>query len=99
MNSISSIAGSGIKAATQGLAASAHNVANLATAGFRPQQAVQAEQPGGGVTASVAPTGQDGTDLAAETVRRMTLVYAFKANLRSIEVETEMSRALIDARA
>lgn len=99
MNSISSIASSGMNAASVGLGVSASNVANLLTPGFRPAQAVPATQAGGGVTTSITPTGQDGTDLAAETVRQMTLAYTFKANLRTIEVEKEMFRALLDTRA
>ena len=41
MNSISSIALSGLNAAQTSLNASAHNVANLATEGFKRQETVQ----------------------------------------------------------
>ncbi|TAF86451.1 MAG: hypothetical protein EAZ54_01605, partial [Curvibacter sp.] len=50
MNSISSIALSGLNAAQTSLNASAHNVANLATEGFKRQETVQSAQSGGGVT-------------------------------------------------
>jgi len=50
MNSISSIALSGLNAAQTSLNASAHNVANLATEGFKRQETVQTAQSGGGVT-------------------------------------------------
>ncbi len=53
MNSISSIALSGLNAAQTSLNASAHNVANLATEGFKRQETVQTAQSGGGVTTSV----------------------------------------------
>ena len=46
MASISSIALSGMNAAQTQLQASAHNVANLSTEGFKRQEVVQTEQPG-----------------------------------------------------
>ena len=49
MNSISAMALSGMSAAQLGLQASAHNIANLNTVGFRRQQAVQSTNAAGGV--------------------------------------------------
>jgi flagellar basal body rod protein FlgC len=99
MSSITSIATSGMNAAMLRLGASAHNVANMMTPEFHSQQVVQATQPGGGVTASLTQAGDTGTDLAGEVVQQMTAVYAFKSNLRMIQIEQDMLGSLLDVRA
>ena len=99
MTAISAIAFSGINAATTRLSVSAHNVANAATPAFRRQEVVQATQPGGGVTTSLAQAEGHGTDLAAEAVEQMSALYDFKANLRMVLAEREMLGSLLDTRA
>ncbi len=99
MNSISAIAFSGMNAATARLGVSAHNVANVQTAGFRRQQVLQQTQAGGGVATSIAQADAAGTDLAADLVQQMTALYSFKANLRTVQVERDMLGSLLDIRA
>jgi flagellar hook protein FlgE len=99
MNSISSIAFSGMNAATVRLGAAGHNVANAATAGFRRQQVAQATQAGGGVTTSFSQATAVGNNLAADAVEQMSALYVFKANLRTIQVEHEMLGSLLDVKA
>ncbi len=99
MNSISAIAFSGMNAATARLGVSAHNVANVQTAGFRRQQLQQQTQAGGGVTTSVHQADSPGSDLAGEAVQQMTALYSFKANLRTVQVEHAMLGSLLDVKA
>jgi flagellar hook protein FlgE len=99
MNSISAIAFSGMNAATARMGVSAHNVANVQTAGFRRQQVLQQTQPGGGVTTRITQAEAAGSDLAADAVQQMTALYSFKANLRTVQVEHEMLGSLLDIKA
>jgi flagellar hook-associated protein FlgK len=103
MNSVSSIALSGLGAARLGLDVSARNVANAMTPGYRRQQLVQSEQPGGGVSATVAqapdlPQGLDGLDgMASDLVNTQAAAYSFKANLKVLQTSDRMMGALLDA--
>ncbi len=99
MNTITSIAISGMNAATTRLGVSAHNVANAVTPAFRRQQVLQQTQAGGGVSTSVTHVEATGSDLAADAVDQMTALYSFKANLRAVQVEHEMLGSLLDLRA
>jgi flagellar hook protein FlgE len=99
MNSISSIAFSGMNAATVRLGVAGHNVANAATPAFRRQQVVQATQAGGGVTTSLTQADALGSDLAADAVEQMSALYVFKANLRTVQVGHEMLGSLLDVKA
>lgn len=99
MNSISSIAISGMNAATTRLGVASHNVANALTPAFRRQQLLQQSQPGGGVAAQVTQANEPGNDLAADMVQQKVALYSFQANLRTVQVEHEMLGSLIDLRA
>jgi flagellar hook protein FlgE len=99
MNTITSIALSGMNAATTRLGVSAHNIANIETAAFRRQQVVQETQAGGGVATSVTRADAISSDLAADAVQQMTALYTFKANLRTVQVEHDMLGSLLDLKA
>jgi flagellar hook protein FlgE len=99
MNSIKSIAISGMNVAALDMSVAANNIANAVTPVFRRQQLVQQEQAGGGVSASVTQAEEAGSDLATDTVRQMTALYLFKANLRTVQVEHEMLGTLLDTKA
>jgi flagellar hook protein FlgE len=99
MNSISSIAMSGMNAASARLGVAAHNVANAVTPAFRRQQVLQSTQPGGGVATQVTQAPAPGSDLAADMVDQKVALYSFKANLRTLQVEHEMLGSLIDLKA
>jgi flagellar basal body rod protein FlgC len=99
MNALSSIALSGMSAATHRMDVAAHNIANAATASFRRQQVVQQSQAGGGVSAQVTQAAVPGENLAADMVDQKVALYSFKANLRSLQVEHEMLGSLLDVRA
>ena len=103
---VASIAASGLRAASTQLEASAHNVANVSTDGFRPVRTVTTAQREGGVSARIAPAedpalaalgrveGGSGTDLAEETVQRMLAQRAFLANLAVLRTVDEMAEEL-----
>jgi flagellar hook-associated protein FlgK len=99
MNSISATALSGLSAAQLRLDASAHNVANAQTPGFRRQQVVQQAQAAGGVQASVQTAELAGDDLATDLVQQKVALYSFKANLHVLQTEDEMLGSLLDVKA
>ena len=102
MAHLSSIASSGLHAAQLRLDASAHNVANMNTPGFR-RQAVdqQAAADGAGVQASVRrePAAEEGVALEREAVEQMAATYAFKANLQVVRTADERVGSLLDVQA
>jgi flagellar hook protein FlgE len=99
MNSVSSIAISGMNAASTRLGVAAHNIANAVTPAFRRQQVLQQAQPGGGVSTQVTQMQGIGSNLAADMVQQKVALYSFKANLRTVQVEHEMLGSLIDLKA
>jgi flagellar hook protein FlgE len=99
MNTLSSIAISGMNAATARLGVSAHNVAHAVTPVFRRQEVLQQSQPGGGVTTQVTQASTPGHNLAADLVQQKVALYSFKANLRTVQVEHEMLGSLLDLKA
>jgi len=99
MTTLSSTALSGMNAAQTRLAVSGHNIANALTPGFRAQQMAQGTQAGGGVATVVTTAAQPGVSLANELVGQMSAGYAFKANLRTLDVERSMLGTLLDIQA
>ena len=99
MNSISSIAQSGMSAAMLRLSSSAHNVANDMTPGFRRQWVTQEAQAGGGVVSHVAQADVAGVNLAEDLVQQMAAAYSFKANLLTIQTDYQMLGSLLDMKA
>ncbi len=98
MNSLSSIALSGMNAAQTSLNASAHNVANLATDGFKRQEAVQTEQAGGGVSTTVRQAEVAGNALETDVVTQLQAKHSFIANLAVFKTSNQMAGALLDTR-
>lgn len=99
MASISSIALSGMKAAQSALNASAHNIANINTGGFRRQEMVQTAQTDGGVTTTLATSSTEGTSLEADVVTQLQAKNSFLANLAVFKASDTMTGALLDMRA
>lgn len=99
MSSISATALSGVQAAQTRLNASANNVANAQTEGYRRERVDQTPQDAGGVQASVSKAPEPGVDLAAELVEQKMAVYAFKANLQVIQTDAAMAGRLLDEQA
>lgn len=91
------IAATGMRSAEVRLGASAHNVANLTTADFRPLRTVQTALEGGG---SVAVSRQEAqpreVDYAREVVEQLLAASQFRASLRVFAVAAENDRHLVD---
>ena len=98
MNTISSIALSGLHAAKTRVDASAHNVANANTPNFQ-RQTVHQSQETEGVVTTVGKAEEIGVDLATELVEQQAASYAYKANLRTIRTQEEMMGSLLDVNA
>ena len=101
MASISSIGSSGLQAAQLRLDASANNVANMNTPGYRREVVAQEEAAeSAGVRATVR-REQDakGVALEQDAVEQMLATYAFKANLQTIKTQDEMMGSLLDVKA
>jgi len=99
MNAISSIAVSGVQAASTRLDVAANNIANAQTPGFQRQTVHQASQETAGVVTSVGKSEEIGPDLAADLVEQMSASYAYKANLRTIHTQEQMMGSLLDVKA
>lgn len=99
MSTISSIAVSGVHAATTRLDVAAHNIANAQTPGHQRQVVHQQSQETAGVLTTVGKTEEVGPDLAADLVAQMEASYSYKANLRTIQTQNEMMGSLLDVKA
>ncbi|MDE1158472.1 MAG: flagellar basal body rod C-terminal domain-containing protein [Neorhizobium sp.] len=92
---------SGMQAQTKRLAATAGNVANAATPGYDRQTTGLSETAGGGVSATVtpsgAPTAPDGSnvDLADEMTTVIETRTAFAANAAVFETGADMWQMLM----
>lgn len=98
---------SGMNANQQALAVEAHNVANINTANFQPQQASfqEASPAGTGVTLSAAgrglaaADGQSGTDLASSVTSSLTYKAGFALSAKVVQAADERLGTLIDIKA
>ena len=88
-----------MQAAQTQLRASAHNVANLATEGFRRQEVRQTPQFGGGVSATVSRVDATGGDLAGDVVTQLAAKNAFLANLAVFKTSNKLAGDLLDESA
>lgn len=99
MNSISSIAFSGLQAAQQRLQSSAHNVANLATENFQREEVNARPRAGGGVDVRVQQSPAKGDALEKDMVDQLQAKNAFLANLKVFKTADSMAGALLDKKA
>lgn len=98
MSTISSIAASGVQAATTRLNTAAHNIANADTPGFQ-RQVVHQSQETAGVVTTIGKSDEIGVDLAKEIVEQQAASYAYKANLRTIRTQEDLMGSLLDVKA
>lgn len=99
MSRLASIAQSGLSAAQLRLDASAGNIANMNTPGYRAQRLEQQASSAGGVDARVDRVPQPGVSLEQEIVDQLAASHAFKANLHVLRTEGDMMGSLLDTRA
>lgn len=96
MTAITSIALSGMNAAQTQLNASAHNIANINTPGFKRQEVTQTARHQGGVSASVGTADTAGDALVTDVVTQLQAKNAFLANLAVFKTYDKMAGALLD---
>ncbi|MDE2594111.1 MAG: flagellar basal body rod protein [Burkholderiales bacterium] len=100
MQSVSSVALSGIGAASMQMGAAAHNIANMETPHFRRQQVAQAAEAAlGGVTTTLSFSAAEGDALANDLVQHKAASYQYIANLRVIRTQDRMMGSLLDMQA
>lgn len=108
---VSDVSLSALNSFGQALSATAHNLANVNTPGFKRLQTDYQSVDGGGVSVTLrrdttpgAPyqdaSGQEmetsNVDLATEAVDLMSIRTAYAANLKPIRAEQEMTGSLLD---
>ncbi len=102
---------SGVSASVKRLEASANNIANLSTDGFKKDTVIQSEGKSGGVVVHIEKSltpgpqlpGPDGesvegsnVDLAEEVTNQIRAEIDLKANLEVLETADEMEESIID---
>lgn len=98
---------SGMRVAQARLDSSAHDVANMSTAGFRPSRVEVAEAAGrsGAVVTGISAAGQappqglSGTDLAEEIPEQIVAGAVYGANAAALRAQDETTRSLLDVLA
>ena len=96
MNSIASIALSGLQAAQTQMSSSAHNIANAMTPGFRRQVVVPQAVASGGVTTTLGRSATAGDALAEDIVAMKLAGHLFTANLKVLQTQDRMLGSLLD---
>jgi len=109
MVDVTSIALSGLNAASTRLANSANNIVNARTPGFKPSDAVTESVDNGGVivdirerTPASVQTGNGevpNVSLEQEVVNSITAESDFKANLALLKTQKELDKSLLDIQA
>ena len=99
MNSIASIALSGLQGAQWRVASAGHNIANALTPDFRRQQVSQQPVEGGGVTTTIERSRVVGDALADDLVALKLGESLFKANLQVLRTHDRMLGTLLDVTA
>ena len=96
MNSISSIALSGLQAAQLRVSSSGHNIANAMTPGFRRQVVEQRAVEGGGVATTIERSPVVSDALAEDLVTLKLSEHLFAANLKVLRTQDRMLGTLLD---
>lgn len=96
MPSVSSITLSGLAAATSSLDASAHNLANLGTAGFQRQRVSPDTPGGGGVATRLDRAEQPGNAPETDLVNLLSATHLFQANWAVFKTADQVTGALLD---
>ena len=94
--SLSAISLSGMKAAHISLHASAHNMANLSTPGFRRDQVMQASEPSGGVATSLSQASQTGPAMEVDIVDQLRAKKQFLASLTMFRTNDQVLGTLLN---
>jgi len=95
MADVSGIATSALTALGVRQSVTANNIANINTPDFKASYTVMKENNEGGVTASVV-RGEDNVEISKEAVDMLETVNGYKANLKTLQVQDQMGKDLID---
>ena len=107
MRATSSISLSGMQAAQTQLDVAASNIANAQTPNYQRRNVVQSSSPGGGVTTTIAATGEPNSASAGSTdaslttdiVTELQSKNAFLANLAVFKTADKMAGTLLDVQS
>ena len=99
MLNLTSVAQSGLQAAQARLGASAHNVANGNTPGFKRVLPQATAQPQGGVQVTLSRAATEGPDITQDVVDQLSAKQAFAANLAVLKTADQVMGSLLDTRA
>ena len=99
MNSLSSIALSGMQGAQLRVASAGHNIANAATPAFRRQLVLQQAIEGGGVATTVARAPAAGDALAEDLVALKLGEHLYQASLQVLRTRDRLLGSLLDETA
>ncbi len=88
---------SGMHAADFMLAATADNIANTDTAGYRPWQVNMTAQATGGVSAGATKGAPGGQDLVDDMTALVIGAVVYKANARAYSAAADTDQSLFDA--
>ncbi|HSB21749.1 MAG TPA: flagellar basal body rod protein [Burkholderiaceae bacterium] len=99
MNSLTSIALSGLQGAQLRVASAGHNVANAMTPDFRRQLLNQQAAEGGGVASTIGRAPTAGDALAEDLVELKLGEHLCKANLQVLRAHDRMLGSLLDETA
>jgi flagellar hook protein FlgE len=98
LSPVASISLSGMRAAQAALDASGHNLANLATPGFRRQLVLQSSDITGGASTTFVQADQPRHAIETDMVDQLVARNAFLANLAVFKTGDQMLGTLLDAR-
>jgi flagellar hook protein FlgE len=98
LSPVSSTSLSGMRVAQAALDASAHNIANLATPGFRRSGVVVVDSVSGGATASPTQAAQARQAIETDMVDQLVAKNLFLANLAVFKTGDQMLGTLLDTR-
>src|SRR5262245_16940617 len=99
MNSIASIALSGLQSAQLRIGSAAHNIANAMTPEFRRQLAADQTVDGGGVQTTIERAPVPGDALAEDLVALKLNEHLYTANLQVLRTQDRLLGALLDVTA
>ena len=98
MNNITSIASSALNFYGIKQAVTANNVANLETTDFKASTVVAQDKVNGGVNAIVVKTN-DSVDISREATNMISNSNGFKANIKTLKTQDEMTKELLNIKA
>lgn len=99
MFALPSIAHSGLQAAQARQGASAHNIANMQTEGFKRETVSAQAAPQGGVVVSISQAAQAGSDVTQDVLDQMSAKHAFMANVQVLKTADNLMGSLLDVKA